>query len=691
MSEFVSFPFSPTDMPIDIAFAFGDEKPAGKHGRTVVKGAYFEFEDGTPARFWGVCLNGSACFPEHDHAEKLASRLAKAGVNIVRLHQMDGEAATPNIFQYSKGQRLVTTRKLDEKSLDRMDYLIHCLKNEGIYIYMDLLVHRSFKEGDGVRNAKNGRARPWLMVDRTMIELQKEYAQQLLTHVNPYTGFSYVDEPAVAMMDIVNECSLFCTLPLWEPYATELRQDFRKWLDEQGIDYDAENCTLFGVDKDAPLIRYKIKREKEYFAEMRQFLKEELGVKIPICGTNYEMHGGLFESNYGQDFRDGHAYLDYLFSPKPGEPTSWGEKEGHKYMLQFSTTDRGESGFNKLFTMRALDQPFFMSEWNMTWPNHHRAEAPLLHAAIGCLQGMTGFAVHTYSYQARQTANMLLGKETPADAISGVPYREGIFSVWNDPACFGLFYHGALIMRRGDLKEANKTIAVKIDSLRSRERAPFINDDLPDGQNSFMQKRLDRMMPCYYGTVEVSKIGNFVGEVPAGADEVYEEPQWLIDVDKREVLSDTNQMYRSWEKNYGWIDSDRTKCAYGFLEKNGEIALNGLSIDCKTDFGTIALSSLTDAPICESDNILLTTVGRAINKGAEFEDGSMIVRGTNPTQIEVIQATIKLKTDKKEMKVYSLTPEGNHYGTVASTWEDGVLTFTVGEHWRSMYYLIQES
>ena len=38
--------------------------------------------------------------------------------------------------------------------------------------------------------------------------------------------------------------------------------------------------------------------------------------------------------------------------------------------------------------------------------------------------------------------------------VAGVPYREGIFSVWNDPAKFGLFYHSALILRRGDVIRA---------------------------------------------------------------------------------------------------------------------------------------------------------------------------------------------------------------------------------------------
>ena len=67
-TEFIPYPMSGTDAPIDISFSFGNEKPAGKHGFLKVKGDHFEFEDGTPGRFWGVCINASANFPEHAHA-----------------------------------------------------------------------------------------------------------------------------------------------------------------------------------------------------------------------------------------------------------------------------------------------------------------------------------------------------------------------------------------------------------------------------------------------------------------------------------------------------------------------------------------------------------------------------------------------------------------------------------------------
>ena len=87
-----------------------------------------------------------------------------------------------------------------------------------------------------------------------------------------------------------------------------------------------------------------------------------------------------------------------------------------------------------------------------------------------------------------------------------------------------------------------------------------------------------------------------------------------------EILSDTGELYRNWDKGYGWIDSDRTKAIYGFTGKVSRIELTGVSFGVKTDFATIALSSLTDKPINSSDNILLTAVGRSENTGMKFNE-----------------------------------------------------------------------
>ena len=684
MLESIPYTLSPTDMPIDISFAFGNEKPAGKHGFMKAVGDHFEFEDGTVARFWGVCLNGAANFPPHDHAEKLAKRLSKMGVNIVRLHQLDGDYATPNIFQFERGQVLETTRHFDPRSLERLDYLIKCLIEEGIYINVDNLCFRRFKSGDDIENSSQMLyAGPGALYNRHMIALQKEYTKNLFTHVNQYTGRAFKDEPAVVMAGIINEGTLFKPCVCIEPYYSEFKENCQKWLDEKGIDFDLENYNLFGKCDEAPIVEYKMEVEKAYFKEMRDHMRE-IGVKIPVSGGNYIQHAALFASSNDMDFCENHCYLHRIL--KEGlSGTTWTEKV--KESESFALTSCGDGGFSKLFHMRDLNKPMMVTEWNMTWPNFYRAEGPLLYAAMASLQGLSGVSIHTYSYANVQTDDMRLGKEFMADGLWGVAYREGVFSAWRDPAIIGLFPHAALILRRGDVAESKKKIAIVADPINSRKRVEWLKD-MPKPLDWYLERRFDWMSPCYFGLAEVSKVGTCLTP-PADADVVYTEPQWPMDMDKHELLSDNGQMYRNWDKNIGWIDTDMSKVVYGFMEKNGKIELDGLSIEAESDFGVIALSSLSNDPICKSNNILMTTVGRAENTGAQFEGNIMTEFGQLPVRVEVIKAKINLKTNRDNLRIYSITEKGMIHGIIPAEYKDGVLSFEIGQNWRSMYYLIQ--
>ena len=212
------------DMPIDLSTLYENEKPAGKHGFLEVHSDRFVFEDGTEARFWGTNFNSAQNFPSHEHSVKVARRLAKIGVNMVRFHQLDAEWSTPNIFQFTKGNNKPNTISFDPVSLDRLDYLIYCLKQEGIYVYMDLLTYRRFKSGDGIEAAEQlgDAAKPYSTYNKRMIDLQKKFNNDLWTHINPYTGLAYKDDPAIVLVEVTNENDLFTQKVTVEPYRTEL-------------------------------------------------------------------------------------------------------------------------------------------------------------------------------------------------------------------------------------------------------------------------------------------------------------------------------------------------------------------------------------------------------------------------------------------------------------------------------------
>lgn len=644
------------DMPIDLSFMYKNEKPAGKHGFLKAEGEKFAFEDGTEARFWGVNFNSAQNFPSHEHSEKVAKRLAKTGVNIVRFHQLDGEWSTPNIFRFSRGANPLNTLSFDPESMDRLDYLIYCLKKEGIYVYMDLLTYRRFQSGDGVEAVGwlKDAAKPYSTFSRKLIELQKKFNNDLWNHVNPYTRLAYKDEPAIVLTEVANECDLWSSNVSLEPYRSELEKMYRKWAAENKVKVGKEKVEF---DKnDINIQKFFIKVTTDYYQEMIAHMRD-LGVKIPIAGTNWTINAAHLTAQTAGNFIDSHSY-HYNFG-------LW--HDGNKQFMNEPMTGRKNNMIPGLAYYSVQDKPFFVSEWDNPWPNEGRAESSLLLAAVGVMQGWGGFTVHTYRYSLDEDVDMI-AKPITGEALNGVYFRGGLFDVFNDPAKFGLFYHAALITRRGDVKPAEKTVNIIPADLFARV-----------GQTLNLTAEKHRVKTVLDG--QVAK-----GDMSVSTDKPFINPS------EKEVLSDTKELYRNLEKKIGWIDSPQTKAVYGFIGNEGEIKLADATIHAATDFATIAISSLTDDPISNSTNMLLTAVGRAENTNCKYnEDHTQVLdTGHGPILVEVIEARIKIKTDKRNLRVMSINPQGSVTGYMPSEYKDGEFSFEIGKEFQSIYYLIQE-
>ncbi len=162
--------------------------------------------NGKPIRFFGGNLTAQAAFPTKNDAVKIAGRMRKMGINLIRFHHIDNPWSDGSLFYGVNG-----TRNFNTALLDRLDYLIYQLKLNGIYVNMNLNVSRTFEKSDGIEAADSlsDYGKGVTLYNRKMIELEKEYAQKLLGHLNPYTGIPLAQDPVLAMVEIVNENSLF--------------------------------------------------------------------------------------------------------------------------------------------------------------------------------------------------------------------------------------------------------------------------------------------------------------------------------------------------------------------------------------------------------------------------------------------------------------------------------------------------
>lgn len=204
-------------------------------------GHFYGKTTGRRIRFIGASFVAEAAFPTHADAEAVAAHLAKYGINIVRLHHMDNAWYDPH------GSLIDTHypdhRHIDPDTLDRLDYFVAQLEKHGIYVDLNLHVSRQFTAADGfpasVEQIPFAYDKRVDQFDATMIDLQKEYAHDMLTHVNPYTHLTFANDPGVALIEINNENSLvgdpwsglgagLDNLP--QPFSGELAGLWDKWL-----------------------------------------------------------------------------------------------------------------------------------------------------------------------------------------------------------------------------------------------------------------------------------------------------------------------------------------------------------------------------------------------------------------------------------------------------------------------------
>ena len=305
------------------------DPPAGKHGFVKVKDGHFYFEDGTRAKFWGTNLCFSACFPDKKEAEIIAKRIAYFGFNAVRLHHMDFHFEPNGIFEdtapASQNPQLKSTSTLSKKQLDRLDYLIYKLKQRGIYININLLVSRHFTKGDGVADAEKlgMAAKPVCMFDKRLIELQKKYAKELLTHFNPYTKLRYCDDPAICLVEIVNESTLagFNKTSVPEYYQKEFDELLNTWLITK---YDSFEKTQEAWPKSSypllPNIKEWQMEQHQGAAMTKEITNDEVTLKIKnVTSTNWHLQ---YEYNKAQ-LKKGKSYI-LIFTAKADHPLKLG-------------------------------------------------------------------------------------------------------------------------------------------------------------------------------------------------------------------------------------------------------------------------------------------------------------------------------------------------------------------------------
>lgn len=584
IDDFTTWPVAVVDSnasPVDLSFLNATEAPAGRHGFLGTQGDRLVFQDGTPARFWGTNLTAYALFlTSSDEVKRQAHRLSQLGFNLVRIHHHDSDWVHPNIFG---DENAPSTQHLDPAMLERLDWWIKCLKDEGIYVWLDLHVGRQLKAADGIRafdEIRHGKSTASLVgynyVNESIKEAMKSFNEAYLDHQNRFTGLKYKDEPAIAALLITNENDLT------NHYGNALLPD--KGVPEHSAIYlrEAEQFAAahalpkertWRAWEDGPSKLFLNDLERRFDVDMIEHLRS-IGIKVPLVPTStWGMNplSSLPALTVG-DLIDVHSYggVDEL---------------GKNPMYAANLLDW-------MAAAQVVGKPLTVSEWGVDAGGAlapDRQDIPLYVAASASMQGWGAVMFFAYSQE-------------PFSSGGGSP---SIYHAYNDPALLASLPAAALLYREQHVHEATTRYVFAPNKEMLFDRSISATDSIAL-RTAAGRGRLSIALP------RVAELPWLTESItPPGATVIRDPHQSLLAPGAAVLTSDSGELKRYWDPGFFTIDTPRTQAAMGWIGGK-PVELRDVEVNVKTPNAEIAVQSLDGNDISRSRRLMLSVAAQSI-------------------------------------------------------------------------------
>ncbi len=649
------------DSIIDMSYLL--EKPAGRHGFLKRNGKDFIFEDGTPVKFWGV----DATMTDTVESQRRQARFyAKYGINMVRQHPVE---SVLGLLQ--SGGR---SRQFDPARLEKWDRWFSILKENGIYMTWSLFYPHVITPDDGYPQElygdlpNKGAGKSTSGVVTIMQQLQDaewQWESTLLEHVNPYTGLAYKDDPALAIIEVHNEDSIFWHAPLndlavynngtLDRHAAILGEMWMHWVKQHyGSDrnlkvvwgdgmrpddsVDNPKMKMYGaweMEADGP--RFNKENEKKRMGDFIRFLAElqrdyyerrqqrlcDLGYKAVTVTTAWKAGGPAASAAnlWTDDAMDAIDRHNYFGGGAGGHSITVGSVSNGTHL-----TKPGRAILSSGF-WQVEDKPFIMTEWTQKPPNQWKAEIAPLFAFYG--MGLQGWDA-SYHFAASR-AFMGNGWPGMSSYVTCTPHYIGQF-----PALAFAIYNN-------HFKESDIISACRLST-----------DDIFGGidelHHEFGQVGYDEneLLANSDTPVEALAIGRVALKIGEDLESSYlGELLTYWDRQAQIIKSSTGQLTWDYGKKVVTVHSDKTQGIIGFaggqtFDLPGVIVRIG-----KTPFVSLLFTPLDNQPLIESEHILITAMAKDKQYGTVYnEDGTELIEtGGPPLLLEPVQATLTFKGD----------------------------------------------
>lgn len=589
----------PVAVPFDLRFheagalvdlRFLNHRPAGQFGRVRAQGDQLVWPDGTQARFWGVNLQANALFRTEDaDIQRHARRLARLGVNLVRIHHHDSDWVSLNIF----GPRDRRRMELDLHAMGRIDLWIAALKAEGIYIWLDLHVGRLLgHETPGIDHVEevlagrvSGDLRGFNFINPSIKREMQRVAEAYLTHINRYTGLAYKDDPAIAVVLISNENDLvkhFANRLLPNKPAPRHSATFMAEARAFARRHGFSPGEIWKAWEDGPPKMFLADLEHAFFEDMIAHLRG-LGYEGLVATSSF--WGGLDMAGLASlslgDVIDVHSYAPDGALSRPPWQAEW----------------QADDLFTPMAAAHLSGKPFTISEWNLEpFPARERGIAALHMAALAGFQGWDAPILYGYaqgSLTRRRTA--------------------GNWHAAPDPTLIGALPAAALLFRARQIRPAETVYAYRPD-----DRSFF--DSTAWGRD---KGRLRTLLERHGLQTVLPEVAQLPWLTPVPAPYPNSVEATVLPATTNMVLSDTGEIKRVLGDGPGigpgigpepegtlLIDSPFAQIAAGAIsEKTTQLSKARFQLDQPATI--IAVQSLAQEPLREAKRLLISLVAPA--------------------------------------------------------------------------------
>ena len=623
----------------DLSFLNRDSKPAGRHGPVRADNDKLVFEDGTPARFWGTNIAAYALFNStKDEVRAQARRLASLGYNLVRLHHHDSPWVLSNIF--GKDATLSDTQTLDPSAVERIDWWIKCLKDEGIYVWLDLHVQRALRAGDHIDDfdeIRKGKATADLKgfnyVNKSIQQAMLRFDEAYLTHKNAFTGVAYKDEPAVVGLLLTNENDVT------QHFGNALLPDKKVPLHNKRYTDDANAfAASTGLPADKVWRSWEPGPSKLFLNELEHQFDVTMIAGLRRMGDNAPI---ATTSSWG----------DNPISSLPALTTG-NLIDVHAYGTY------GALEKNPLFFPNLVDwvgaahvagYPLTVSEWNAApFPTQDRHVLPLYVAASADHQGWDALMQFAYSQEPPS-------RNSPSN-----------WNSYNDPSLMAMMPAAALLYRERHVAEAKTTYVLDIGA------NDFFGRSVSPSTSVALRTAMERgkVLVAMPRVKELPWLQRRA--LPAGATIMTDPDKSMLPADVSQAVSDSGELTRDWGDGLFTINTPRTRAVLGWVG-GSTISLPDFELDFVTKNASVAVQSLDERPLGTSTNLLVSIGTRSVPQA----------NNKAPFRVEPALGTLKIRSPKG-LKVYGLNDDGRQVEWPA-TYKDGEYTIkfdgTVPVHW----------